>query len=284
MTIWTDLLGASVYYVDVGGVRTRCIEAGSGDVLILLHGGGGHSEAYSRNVIPLGEHFHVYAVDMPGHGLTDPHPTTPGVRGAAAHLAQFMDLFDIDSAYLAGESMGGSVAALVALEHPRRAKKVAFITGAGLHMGEDVDRLAEPGRAEMRRLSAAARGNPTPESVHARLSWLFADPERSVTEELVEVRYRLYSMLAQKDTTARDTNAGGQRAEDVIWNGERLRQITVPFLFLWTDHNPTPLPVAEKAHREMPGSELHVIRNAGHWPQYEQPDEFNRTITEFFTR
>ena len=52
----------------------------------MLHGIGGHAEAFHRNVVPLGEHYHVYALDMAGHGYTDPHPDQPGLAGMADHL------------------------------------------------------------------------------------------------------------------------------------------------------------------------------------------------------
>ena len=51
-TIWVDLLGAQVHYVGKK-YRTRVIEAGSGEPLLMLHGIGGHAEAYSRNLKPL---------------------------------------------------------------------------------------------------------------------------------------------------------------------------------------------------------------------------------------
>lgn len=277
-SIWVDLLGTETRFLDVAGMRTRYVEAGQGEPLLLLHGGGGHLETYCRNVVSLAEHYHVYAIDQAGHGYTDRHPKITGIRGVADHLLHFMDQLGIERAYLAGESMGGSAAALLALEHPERVRKVAYITGAGLHVG-DLDRLAERGRGDMARLSAAARDNPTRESVRARLAWLFADPEVSVTEELVDVRYQIYARQAAE----RATNPPPPMApsEEVTWTPERLRQIKVPFLFLWTDHNPTPLPIAEKAHQEMPGSELRVIKNSGHWPQYEHPEEFNRVLLEF---
>src|SRR5713226_1540231 len=110
-SIWTDLLGATVSYYDAQGMRTRCIEAGDGDPLIMLHGSGGHAEAYSRNVVPLGEQFHVYAIDCAGHGYTDKHPTLSGTAGIADHVLRFMDAEGIGQANLAGESMGGATSA-----------------------------------------------------------------------------------------------------------------------------------------------------------------------------
>src|SRR5688500_12429850 len=60
-TIWVDLLGAQVrYYGDE--LRTRVIEAGEGEALVLIHGVGGHAEAYSRNVVRLGQHHRAMAI------------------------------------------------------------------------------------------------------------------------------------------------------------------------------------------------------------------------------
>jgi len=282
-TFWVDMLGAAVCYCDARGMRTRYFEAGSGEPLILLHGSGGHAESYARNVVPLGEHFHTYAIDMAGHGFTDRHPTLAGTDGIVDHLLHFMDTLGIERAHLAGESLGGAASARFALEHPERVSKIAYITGAGLEMGEEAARLAAPGREALQRLTAAATGNPTRETVRDRLAWLFVDPEKSITDELVEIRYRIYKRRAELDTAAGEgaPRAGGGGV-GVQLTPERLRQIKAPFFFLWTDHNPsTPWQVAEMAHKQVPGSRFYVIKNAGHWPQYEQTEEFNRVLIDF---
>src|SRR5436305_10308864 len=80
-SIWVHLLGASVNYVDAKGMRTRYFEAGSGEPLIMLHGSGGHAEAYHCNVVPLGQDFRAIALDLAGHGFTDRHPDKPGLEG-----------------------------------------------------------------------------------------------------------------------------------------------------------------------------------------------------------
>lgn len=170
-TFWVAMLGASVAYYDAKEMRTRCLEAGTGEPLIMLHGSGGHAEAYARNVVPLSEHFHVYAVDMAGHGFTDRHPTLSGIEAIADHVLRFMDTLGIQRSHLAGESLGGATAAKIALDHPERVNKIVYITGAGLQMGEEADKLAAAGREAFQRLSAAAFGNPTRETVRARLGW-----------------------------------------------------------------------------------------------------------------
>ena len=60
MSLWPELASGefTMSYVNAGGIRTRCLETGSGkDTLILLHGSGGHLEAYTRNVFAHGKHL-----------------------------------------------------------------------------------------------------------------------------------------------------------------------------------------------------------------------------------
>ena len=73
-TIWNYLQGLDFQqrFYDAAGVRTRVIESGTSEkVLIFLHGTGGHAEAYLKNIASHSEHFRVMAIDMVGHGYTD---------------------------------------------------------------------------------------------------------------------------------------------------------------------------------------------------------------------
>ena len=78
-------------YYTAGGVRTRCFEKGSGEPVILLHGGGGHAETWIRNLSPLSEHFRVLAIDYLGHGYTDKPKLTYNMDAFSKHLLDFMD-------------------------------------------------------------------------------------------------------------------------------------------------------------------------------------------------
>src|SRR5205085_9283053 len=73
VSIWADLLGVDLrhHFIDAGGIRTRVLEAGSGPALVMIHGTGGHLEAYARNVRALSEHYRVVLYDMFGHGYSD---------------------------------------------------------------------------------------------------------------------------------------------------------------------------------------------------------------------
>ena len=109
-SIWSDILGAEVRHRGKK-YRTRTIEAGDGEPLILMHGIGGHAEAYSRNIHRLSQNFRVIAMDYVWHGFSS-KPDVPS-KMHPVYVDQILDLMDdlgIESAFFEGESLGGWVA------------------------------------------------------------------------------------------------------------------------------------------------------------------------------
>ncbi|AIO32730.1 alpha/beta hydrolase fold family protein [Burkholderia cenocepacia] len=283
MTIWTDLLGAEVGYRG-NTFRTRTIEAGWGEPLLLLHGVGGHAEAYARNVKRLGEHFHAIAVDFVWHGLsTKPLPVPKRLMETYANqLIDLMDSMDIERASIEGESLGGWVALYMALNHPDRLNKLILNTNAGVRFNpEKVKVDLAGGTHALRERSLAAIGNPTRETVRKRLEWLVASPDR-VTEELLDTRYAIYNdPETQKALTGVFTNTFADGMPEMI-DESRLSEIRCPTLVLWADKNPG---VGEDGGRRIaeliPGAQYYCIYDAAHWPQWEKPEEHDRVVTEF---
>src|SRR3546814_11046687 len=80
-------------YLDARGVRTRYLHAGdpSAPALVLLHGSGGHAEAYVRNLEAHAEHFSTGSIDMLGHGYTDKPGHPPEVAPYVDHLLAVLD-------------------------------------------------------------------------------------------------------------------------------------------------------------------------------------------------
>jgi pimeloyl-ACP methyl ester carboxylesterase len=285
-TVWLELLGAEVRWYDAGGVRTRCIEAGEGPALILLHGVGGHAEAFARNVVPLARRFRVMAIDYLGFGLTD-KPAQPADRDAyVAHLVALMDAAGVDQAHLAGESLGGWISMWTALLHPDRVDRLISVCGARLEVEtDDASRQhVRDGLAELRQLTKAFVAAPSRDAVRRRMEWLFHDPQASLTEELVDIRWRLY----QETEAARVLADASQRTSDLPageTNGltpVELGKIQQPTLMLWTSDNPTTTAAtARRAAQHIPDCRFELMERCGHWPQWEDPATFNRIVTDF---
>jgi 2-hydroxy-6-oxonona-2,4-dienedioate hydrolase len=278
-SIWTELLGAEVRYYDAGGVRTRSIQAGHGMAVIMLHGIGGHAEAFARNIIPLSADFDARSIDYYGHGLTDSSGLPYCKDTFVKHLIDYMDAAGIERAHLIGESLGGWIALWTAIDYPDRVGKVIYTVGAHLKVPMDAETAQKTaaGLGELKRLTRQFMLEPTRENVYARLRWLFHKPERDITEELIDLRWALYQQSAGK---AGPPNVIGKPEDDLT--PEILARVPVPTLFLWTDYNPSQqVATAKLAMTFVPDAQWALIEDAGHWPQWEHPDSFNTIVADF---
>lgn len=277
--VWVALgaVAHSIRYVDISQWRTRVLEAGTGDPLILMHGTGGHLEAYAHNIAELAERFHVIAYDFPGHGYTT-HSNAPlELPTYVEHLAGLMDHFGIDAANLSGESLGGWVAVKFAAAYPGRVRKMVLNTPGGTMANPDV-------MHKIRSLSQAAADAPTHDHIRARLQWLMADP-LTVTDELVEIRRTVYAqpgfsesmrqILCLQIPEVRERNLISQADFDAV---------SAPAIVVWTSDDPSG-PAAEGLDiaERLRDARFQLIEGAGHWPQWEQRDTFNRTLVDFLT-
>lgn len=280
-SIWTDLIGVTFTqkWVDAGGIRTRCLEAGSRDqpALVFIHGTGGHAEAYVRNLGPHSEHFHVYSVDMVGHGFTGKPDQSYNFIDLVRHLRDFLDAEGIDRVSLSGESMGAGIAAWFALTYPERVDKIVLNTGAALRLDQEVvERLA--------RLSIDAVRNATEATVRKRLEFLMKDPA-DVTDDMVATRLAVYRQPELADRMpkifeARHTDPRGQDRNCLT--EEHWRTFKPPTLVLWTSDDPTaPAAAGRQVADWIPDSRFVVMDNCGHWPQYEDAETFNRIHLDF---
>lgn len=280
-SIWKDLQGVAFEqgYVDAGGIRTRYLMTGAGhrDVLVFLHGFGGHAEAYVRNLEAHGRHFRTYSIDMIGHGYSDKPDRPYDIPAYTGHLAAFLDAIGADAAHLSGESLGGWVAGSFAIEYPQRVRKLALNTMGGATMNLEVMRT-------VREKTLAAARAPR-ESTRARLQWLMADPAR-VHEDLVECRTRIY----EQDGVARAVENGTvlylpETRAKWLMDEARVSRIRAPTLVVWTTRDPTaPAEVGERIAKAIPNGEFRLMTDCGHWPQFEDPDTFNRIHLEFLCR
>jgi 2-hydroxy-6-oxonona-2,4-dienedioate hydrolase len=278
-SIWRDLQAVPFEqgYIDAGGRRTRYLHAGDDSLptLVLLHGSAGHAEAYVRNLASHAEHFSTWAIDMLGHGFTDwpGHPLE--VDHYVEHLLGFLDAIGAERIHLSGESLGGWVATRAAIDQPERIDRLVLNTAGGSQ--------ADPAVMErIRTLSMAAAEQPDWDTVEARILWLMADKERNY-DDIVASRQAIYQrpgfvdamsdILALQDPEIRARN---------IVSAEDYGRIGAPTLVLWTSDDPTAdVTEGRRIASMIPGAEFVVMEGCGHWPQYEDPAEFNRIHLDF---
>ena len=275
-------MGATVRVVSGARYRTRVIEAGSGDPLILIHGVGSSAELFARNIMRLANDFHVYAIDALYHGYSslEPYDAEHRVERQAEAVLDFMDALDLAWAHIEGESMGAGMAFHIGLHHPERCGKLVLNSGSYyVNLKREFPDLPEGNLLVP--LCRESVTNFSRETVRRRMEYLVASPNH-LTEELADVQYRLYAVPEIRESMAKVYGISAPRPRLMRYEEEVAATLRPPVLVLWTDRNRGAGPeVGEYLASVIPGAQYHLIANAAHWPQWEQPEQHDEIVAAF---
>src|SRR5919107_641054 len=151
--------------VVVFGQRIKYVEAGSGPVVVLLHGLGGNSTNWAFSTPALAEKFRVIVPDQVGFGQSDKPLINYRVGTYVDFLDKLLEGLKVERATLVGNSMGGWVAAAYALKYPSKVERLVLVDAAGFAPPKEFDLAALSGlnpstRDEMKRLAGMVFFNP----------------------------------------------------------------------------------------------------------------------------
>lgn len=264
----------------------RYHEAGDGPPLLLLHGSGPGVTGwrnFSGNLPALAEHFRCLVLEFPGYGVSDPTGGHPMLAAGPA-VTRFLDGLGLQQADVIGNSMGGIVAAQVALARPDRVSRLVTIGGIGPN-------LFSPAPSEGIRLLMEFTDSPTRERLVQWLRAMVYD-ESLVTEELIEERWALATEPGTLESARRmygtaAFTAGLKAAQAAgtppYW--AMLPRLTAPTLLTWgRDDRVSPVDMAVLPMRLIPHAELHIFPNCGHWVQIEAKAAWESAVLAFLAR
>jgi pimeloyl-ACP methyl ester carboxylesterase len=267
----------------VYGVKTHYVQAGEGEPVVLVHGGGpgsGGAVTWSRTIPALAERFRVYAPDGMGAGYTDKPLVEYSFQTLVDHLAGFIDALGLDQVRLVGNSVGAYLAIKYALDYPARTRQAALISTATLASAVG---LSDEGKAV-----PLPRFDGTRQAVRRFLGVILNDPAK-ITDALVETRFQLAqlpghremleSMQRYRELVERDSSQ--RQVFDVR---ARLPQLAVPWCLIWgqADRSAPLDPLGHGLHALVPDVPFHVVAGSGHQVQNDRPEECNRLLLEFF--
>ena len=239
-------------YVDAGGVRTYYEVQGSGEPLILLHGGFATIETWRGQADVFDERYHVYLPERRGHGRT-PDVAGPMSFGIMARdTIAFMEALKIGPAHIVGWSDGGYVAMELALARPDLVRRLVLIGAAA---------NAEGYTAETR------QGNEqlTPDSL--------APFVRKAYDRLSPDGPEHFPIVFEKLAAVWRTEPDHALAD--------LGALTMPTLLLLGDHDDLTVEHAAAMQQAIPRAELAVVPGASHFLLFEKTDLTNRLIMDF---
>jgi pimeloyl-ACP methyl ester carboxylesterase len=267
--------------VTVHDQRIAYLDVGAGPPVILIHGFGGSMWQWEHQQHALSRHFRVLTLDLPGSGLSDKPEIEYRPDQFLEFFVGFMDAVQISRATLVGNSMGAGLAIGMALEHPARVEKLVLIGGLPQQVMQKLTspsvRHALETRAPLWLVSLGNRlfGGLVTETV---LRELVHDPTL-LTPAVMERsnRHRRSPGIVRPILAMQ----GALR----LWESGfamRIGAITHPTLVIWGEEDRVfPIAVGEELHRTITGSQFLSIPNAGHIPQWEQPDLVNRSLIAY---
>lgn len=285
----------NIKYIDVNGINTRYYECGTGEPLLLLHGGeigaGSSLDIFSQNFIELEKDFQVFAIDKLGHGYTD-NPIKDAdftIECMTNHALKFIHTLGLKNIHLIGQSRGALNGISICLNEPKLIKSFVLCNSASL----------VPGVGALPAYSKKARAE-TPYKVGSK-EWaryrgeIMSFSSESITDEYVEEWFNIYNL--PKSSIARDKMNSFARSqfhssvevtkENVfsrISNGELL----VPTLIHWGKNDPSALlepdglAVFNLLAEYSSKVSMHISNHAGHFAFKEKYVEFNSLVKGFF--
>jgi len=268
--------------VDAGGVRTCFVQRGeTGPEILLLHGFGSSTYTWRKNLEELGKFARVTAIDIKGFGLTEkPKDGQYNEAAYVRHVVAAMDALKLRKPILVGNSMGGGIAARVALEHPERCSGLILVDAVRPFSRIDfeaggVDTTKFKGRSSILAV-ALVRSLLTRDRLRGMLESVYEGRE-PVTDEMVEAYFVPTTIEGAPEALLAMMNPRPDTAKAIP-----LKDLKCPVTILWGGRdNVIPLAAGEALARDMPKAEFVVWAQAGHMPHEDEPGKFHDLVRSF---
>ncbi|AUQ73944.1 alpha/beta fold hydrolase [Phaeobacter piscinae] len=248
---------STILQLSEAGRTVALRDTGAGAPLVLLHGVGMQSAAWGPQVEGLSRSHRVIALDLPGHGGSDPLLIGSELPDFVAWLKAVVQALDLGSVSLAGHSMGALIATGFAVEHPAMTRRVALLNGVYRRTSQAraavLARAAEIGAGQLDLATPLAR-------------WFGETPAD------ISARDRVAGWLGTVDPAGYATAYGAFARGDATY-AHRLREIACPFLAVTGDGDPnsTPAMAQEMAAQVQHGRAI-VITGHRHMVNLTAPD------------
>src|SRR5438552_5731582 len=255
----------SMEMITVDGATVRLLRGGSGTPVVFLHGAGGHT-GWMRFLEELSTRFEVFAPEHPGFGQSDDPPWLDEIADLAYFHLDLMAGLGLEQAHLIGTSLGGWVAAEMAVRSTARLASLTLVGAVGITTG-----------------GVTAGGEPIPDifrmPVEENLRRFYADPARAI-QRLRDVAAADMNIVAKNRATVTRLAYRPRFHNPAL--AKWLHRIDVPTLLIWGAKDGLVPPAFGEAYRALiPGATLVVLPAAGHAPFDEQKDAFLVAFSEF---
>jgi pimeloyl-ACP methyl ester carboxylesterase len=252
----------------VGDIRVRYADLGRGVPVLLVHGLGGSIESWTNNIEELAKTMRVIAIDLPGFGQSDKPKISYTIKFYRDFLVDFLKQIRVGKISVVGSSLGGHIAAEIAISHPGLVEKLVLTSPAGA-----LPRSFK-GSPALRRYVKVLDAK----TVQEVKKTLYAVDNKPVDNSYAKTVLEKISMPGAKHAflSALRGSARAPRLTD-----RKLRKIKAPILLIWGKEDiMIPVKFAEPFVK-MRNCRVVLLESCGHRPHAERPDLFNRIVADF---
>jgi pimeloyl-ACP methyl ester carboxylesterase len=264
---------------DIGGHRLNYVDYGSGHgrPVLLIHGLAGCWQNWLENVPRLGQERRVVALDLPGFGYSDMPVEGITIPGYGRYVRSFVERLDLGPCVIVGNSMGGFIAAELAIQFPEVCDRLVLVAAAGISTTSLRKRPTLTGARVFaafasRTVAQNERVVTRPRLRHLALQMVARHPTRlkpDLTYELIQGGHKPGFMPAMEALLRYDFR-------------DRLPEIRCPTLIVWGEKDMlVPVEDAHEFERLVRGARKVVLDDTGHIPMLERPATFNDCLLEF---
>lgn len=252
-------------------------------VILAIHGLGNSFVVWMNNFKELKKYYRCIALDLPGNGLSEKKDLPYGIPYFSSIINEFLYELGIHTCHLMGHSMGGQIAMYTALHYPEKVNSMILVAPAGFEEFTSIEKQIMSGSNQI--LDYMMSG-------YDKLSQALQLSFYSHSAETNRVKDTLLNLLKLQDSVQYkkmlDCCVSSMLHDSVLAD---LNKITQPTLLLFGTqdamipnkifHPISTESFARKAVEKIPQATLKLIKNAGHFVQFEQSDEVNSLIKDY---
>jgi pimeloyl-ACP methyl ester carboxylesterase len=270
-----------------GNINLAYVDEGSGDyTIIFIHGLGSYLPAWKKNIEGLKVNYRCIAIDLPGYGKSSKAPHSGMMTFYAGVVNELIENLKLKNVVIAGHSMGGQIGIMAALNYPENIKKLVLVDPAGF---EEFTEGQKQWFRDVMTLDGVKKT--TVEQIQTNLASNFYNvPD--------DASFMITDRIAMRTAADFDNycyavvqSVNGMVDEPVFQLLDKIKQPTlilfgandnlIPNRFLNAGKTAN---IAMKGHEKIAGSKLVIVPKAGHFLQFEKPDEVNKEIMGFLGR